>query len=223
MTKPKTNPVHETASEPEILLTKTSVKRTVVVMKKGQNVFSQGSVPDAVFYIQKGKVKLTVISDHGKEATVAILGAGMFLGEECITGTHLPRLATASTLTRATILKIDRKEMIRVLHHEPLFSEMFVAYLLERTARIQEDLIDHLFNSSEKRLARALLTLAQVGKASDSDTVIPKISQAGLAEMIGTTRSRVSFFMNRFRKLGLIDYNGKLCVHSSLLSIVLHE
>jgi CRP/FNR family transcriptional regulator, cyclic AMP receptor protein len=210
-------------SEPEVLLANTTVKRDVTVFKKGQEVFSQGSLSDAVFYIQKGKVKLTVISKHGKEATIAVLTPGMFLGEECITGAHGIRLATATTLTRATILRINRQEMVRVLHLDPVFSEMFVSYLLERNARVQADLVDHLFNSSEKRLARTLLILAQVGKDSDSQIVIPKISQAGLAEMIGTTRSRVSFFMNRFRKLGLIDYNGKLCVHSSLLSIVLHE
>lgn len=210
-------------SEPEILLANTSLRRDVVVLKKQEKVFSQGSLSDAVFYIQKGKIKLTVISKQGKEATIAILEPGMFLGEECITGAHRQRPATATTITRATVLSINREEMVRVLHQESAFSEMLVSYLLDRSARVQADLVDHLFNSSEKRLARALLILAQVGKDSEPQPVIPKISQAGLAEMIGTTRSRVSFFMNRFRKLGLIEYNGKICVHSSLLSVVLHE
>jgi CRP/FNR family cyclic AMP-dependent transcriptional regulator len=176
-----------------------------------------------VFYIQKGRVKLTVFSKRGKEATIALLGAGNFLGEECIAAIQPRRMATATTMTPATILRIERKEMVRVLHEEKLFSEVFVSYLLARNARIQEDLVDHLFNSSEKRLARALLLLAQFGKDGAPETVIPKMSQETLAEMIGTTRSRVSFFMNRFRKLGFIEYNGKLSVHSSLLNVILHD
>ncbi len=211
------------ALEPEILLEKTGVHRTVAVLKEGQTIFRQGNATDAVFYIQMGKVKLTVTSKDGKEATIAFLGAGSFLGEESITGTQLQRLATATTLTRVIVLKIERKEMIRVLHEEPSFSEVFVSYLLARNARIQADLVDQLFNSSEKRLARALLLLAQFGKDGAPEKVIPKISQESLAAMIGTTRSRVSFFMNRFRKLGFIQYNGKLTVHSSLLNIVLHD
>jgi CRP/FNR family transcriptional regulator, cyclic AMP receptor protein len=210
------------ALEPEVLLEKTGVQRTVAVLKEGQTIFRQGDTTDAVFYLQKGKVKLAVTSKSGKEATIAFFGAGSFLGEESITGTQL-RLATATTLTPTTVLKIDRKEMIRVLHEEPSFSELFVSYLLARNARIQEDLVDQLFNSSEKRLARALLLLAQFGKDGAPEKVIPKISQESLAAMIGTTRSRVSFFMNRFRKLGFIQYNGGLSVHSSLLNIVLHD
>jgi len=212
----------ELALEPEVLLEKTGVHRTVAVLKEGQTIFSQGDSPDSVFYLQKGKVKLAVTSKSGKEATIALLGPGSFLGEESITGTQL-RLATATTLTRATVLKIERKEMIRVLHEEPSFSELFVSYLLARNVRIQADLVDQLFNSSEKRLARALLLLAQFGKDGAPEKVIPKISQESLAAMIGTTRSRVSFFMNRFRKLGFIQYNGVLSVHSSLLNIVLHD
>jgi CRP/FNR family cyclic AMP-dependent transcriptional regulator len=212
----------ELGLEPEVLLEKTGVHRTVAVLKKGQAIFRQGDTTDAVFYLQKGKVKLAATSKSGKEATIAFFGAGSFLGEESITGTQL-RLATATTLTRATVLKIERKEMIRVLHEESSFSELFVSYLLARNARVQADLVDQLFNSSEKRLARALLLLAQFGKDGTPEKVIPKISQESLAAMIGTTRSRVSFFMNRFRKLGFIRYNGKLTVHSSLLNIVLHE
>jgi|SRR6185437_3000496 len=210
------------ALEPEILLEKTGVRRTVAVLREGQTIFRQGDPTDAVFYLQKGKVKLAVTSKDRKEATIAFLGAGSFLGEESITGTQL-RLATATTLTRATVLKIERKEMIRVLHEEPSFSELFVSYLLARNAQVQADLVDQLFNSSEKRLARALLLLAQFGKDGAPEKVIPKISQESLAAMIGTTRSRVSFFMNRFRKLGFIQYNGGLSVHSSLLNIVLHD
>jgi CRP/FNR family transcriptional regulator, cyclic AMP receptor protein len=213
----------EPAFEPEALLLKTSAIRTVAVLAKGKPVFSQGEDCGAVFYIQKGKIRLTVTSAQGKEATVAFFGAGAFIGEESITGAQLQRLATAVTVTPAIILRIERQEMMRVLHEEPLFSGLFVSYLLARNARIQADLVDHLFNSSEKRLARALLLLAQFGKDGPPETVIPKISQETLAEMIGTTRSRVSFFMNRFRKLGFIEYNGKLCIHSSLLNVVLHD
>ena len=210
------------ALEPEILLEKTGVHRTVAVLKKGQAIFRQGDTTDAVFYLQKGKIKLAVTSKSGKEATIAFFGAGSFLGEESITGIQL-RLATATTLTRATVLKIERKEMIRVLHEETSFSELFVSYLLARNARVQADLVDQLFNSSEKRLARALLQLAQFGKDGAPEKVIPKISQESLAAMIGTTRSRVSFFMNRFRKLGFIEYNGGLSVHGSLLNVILHD
>lgn len=186
-------------------------------------MFSQGDAANAVFYIQKGKIRLTVVSARGKEATISLLSSGSFLGEECIVGVHPQRMATATALVPATILKIERAEMIRVLHEEKLFSEVFVTYLLTRNARIQEDLVDQLFNSSEKRLARALLLLAQFGKDGVPETVIPKISQEVLAEMIGTTRSRVSFFMNRFRKMGFIEYNGLLRVHSSLLNVILHD
>jgi CRP/FNR family transcriptional regulator, cyclic AMP receptor protein len=208
---------------PAVFLAKTGAGRTIAHMKKGQKVFGQGEAADAVFYIQKGKIKLSVISKRGKEATIALLGDGNFLGEECIAAVLLKRVATATALTPSTILRIERVEMVRVLHEEQLFSEIFVAYLLARNARVQEDLVDQLFNSSEKRLARALLLLAQFGKEGAPETVIPKISQETLADMIGTTRSRVSFFMNRFRKLGFIEYNGKLSIHSSLLNVILHD
>jgi CRP/FNR family transcriptional regulator, cyclic AMP receptor protein len=211
------------AFEPAAFLAKTGLGRTITDLKKGQTVFSQGDAANAVFYVQKGKIKLTVISKRGKEATIALLGSGSFLGEECIAAIQPQRMATATALTPSTILRIDRKEMVRVLHEEQLFSEVFVSYLLSRNTRIQEDLVDQLFNSSEKRLARALLLLAQFGKDGAPETVIPKIGQETLAEMIGTTRSRVSFFMNRFRKLGFIEYNGTLSVHSSLLNVILHD
>jgi CRP/FNR family transcriptional regulator, cyclic AMP receptor protein len=218
-----TKPRGKMAFQPAAFLAHTGLGRTIVDLEKHQTIFSQGDTADAVFYIQKGRVKLTVFSKRGKEATIALLAAGNFLGEECIAAIQPQRMATATTMTPSTILRIERKEMIRVLHEEKLFSEVFVSYLLARNTRIQEDLVDHLFNSSEKRLARALLLLAQFGKEGTPETVIPKISQETLAEMVGTTRSRVSFFMNRFRKLGFIEYNGKLSVHSSLLNIILHD
>jgi CRP/FNR family transcriptional regulator, cyclic AMP receptor protein len=211
------------AFHPADFLAHKGLGRTIVNLENHQTIFSQGDAANAVFYVQKGRVKLSVISKRGKEATIALLGAGKFLGEECIAAIQPQRMATATTITPATILRIERKEMIRVLHEEQSFSEVFVSYLLARNARIQEDLVDHLFNSSEKRLARALLLLARFGKDGTPETVIPKISQETLAEMIGTTRSRVSFFMNRFRKLGFIEYNGTLSVHSSLLNVVLHD
>lgn len=211
------------AFQPATFLAKTGLGRTIVDLKKRQTVFSQGDPANEVFYIQKGRIKLTVISKRGKEATIALLGAGNFLGEECIAAIQPQRMATATAIAPATLLRIERKEMARVLHEEKLFSEVFVSYLLARNTRIQEDLVDQLFNSSEKRLARALLLLAQFGKDGTPETVIPKISQEVLAEMIGTTRSRVSFFMNRFRKLGFIEYNGSLSVHSSLLNVILHD
>jgi CRP/FNR family transcriptional regulator, cyclic AMP receptor protein len=208
---------------PAVFLAGTGAGRTVAHMKKGQKVFGQGEAADAVFYIQKGKIRLSVISKRGKEATIGLLGDGNFLGEESIAAVLLKRVATATALTPSTILRIERVEMVRVLHEEQLFSEVFVSYLLARNARVQEDLVDQLFNSSEKRLARALLLLAQFGKEGAPETVIPKISQETLADMIGTTRSRVNFFMNRFRKLGFIEYNGKLSIHSSLLNVILHD
>jgi CRP/FNR family transcriptional regulator, cyclic AMP receptor protein len=213
----------EVSFEPEVLLIKVGINRKISVLKRNQTIFSQGDVNDAVFYLQKGKIKLSVISEHGKEATIGFIGAGSFFGEECIIGCQLQRLASAITITPATILRIERTEMIRVLHEEPSFSEVFVSYLLARNARIQADLVDQLFNSSEKRLARALLLLAQFGKDGAPEKVIPKISQETLAAMIGTTRSRVSFFMNRFRKLGFIQYNGTLSIHNSLLTVILHD
>jgi CRP/FNR family transcriptional regulator, cyclic AMP receptor protein len=211
------------AFEPKAFLAENGLGRDIIELEKRNTVFSQGDAADAVFYIQKGKVKLTVVSEGGKEATIALLGPGDFVGEECIAAIQPQRLSTAAAITPCTILRISRKEMVRVLDQEKAFSEVFVSYLLARNVRIQEDLIDQLFNSSEKRLARALLLLARFGKEGTPELVIPKISQETLAEMIGTTRSRVSFFMNRFRKLGFIEYNGTLSVHSSLLNVILHD
>lgn len=211
------------AFEPEVFLARNGLGRKIMDLEKHQTLFSQGDAANAIFYIQKGRVKLTVNSKRGKEATIALLGVGDFVGEECIAAIQPQRMATATALIASTVLRIDRTEMVRVLHDQKKFSEVFVSYLLTRNIRFQEDLIDQLFNSSEKRLARALLLLAQFGKDGAPETVIPKISQETLAEMIGTTRSRVSFFMNRFRKLGFIEYNGKLSVHSSLLNVVLHD
>ena len=190
--------------------------------RKDRIVFSQGDSADAVFYIQQGKVKVTVISEQGKEAVVAILGPDEFCGEGCLTGQPL-RMATATAMTECEIMRLEKAAIIRVLHDEPAFSEMFVAHLLARTIRVEADLVDQLFNSSEKRLARALLLLANFGKEGRPEPIIAKVSQETLAEMIGTTRSRVSHFMNKFRQLGFINYNGTLEVHSSLLSVVLHD
>ena len=187
-----------------------------------KTAFSQGSPADAVFYIRKGKVKITVVSEQGKEAVVAIQGPDEFCGEGCLTG-QTRRLATAAAITECEIMRLEKPAMIRVLHDEPAFSEMFVAHLLTRTIRVEEDLVDQLFNSSEKRLARALLLLANFGKDGRPEPVIAKVSQETLAEMIGTTRSRVSHFMNKFRNLGFIGYNGGIEVHSSLLNVVLHD
>jgi CRP-like cAMP-binding protein len=209
---------------PMEFLAKPGPGRTISELKKGDPIFAQGDVATAVFYIQKGRIRISVISKAGKEATVALLGAGNFLGEECIAAPKVHHVAAATALAPSTVLRIERDEMIRVLHEEQAFSEVFVAYLLARNARTQEDLVDQLFNSSEKRLARALLLLAQFGKDGTApETVIPKISQEVLAEMIGTTRSRVNFFMNRFRQMGFIDYNGKLTIHTSLLNVILHD
>jgi CRP/FNR family cyclic AMP-dependent transcriptional regulator len=209
--------------DPRDFLTRAGLGRKIVDLKKGQIVFSQGDAAEAVFYIQSGQIKLTVISSGGKEATIALLGAGDFLGEDCIANSQPLRMATAVASTEGAVLKIDKTEMVRALHEQHALSDIFVSYLLSRNLRVQADLIDQLFNSSEKRLARALLLLAQFGKEGTSETVIPKISQETLAEMVGTTRSRVNFFMNRFRKLGFIEYNGKLVVNRSLLSVILHD
>jgi CRP-like cAMP-binding protein len=197
--------------------------RTVHHYRPKQAIFSQGDRADAVFYIQEGKARLSVLSKQGKEATIALLGSGDFLGEECIASDQSLRLATASAVTDCSMLRMEKSRMLRTLHEEHTFSDMFVAYLVERHNRTQADLVDQLFNSSEKRPARALLLLSRVGKEAKTETVIPKVSQETLAEMVGTTRSRVNFFMNKFRKLGFIDYNGGLEVNSSLLSVVLHE
>jgi len=197
--------------------------RKFVLVPKKQAIFAQGDPSDAVFYIQNGKVKLTVVSNDGKEATIGILSEGDFFGEGCLAG-QSRRMASATALTDAAVLRIEKSAMMRVLHREHTLSDMFVAYLLARNIRYEEDLVDQLFNTSEKRLARILLLLAHFGKEGTPETVVPKIGQETLAEMVGTTRSRVSFFMNRFRKLGFIDYNSEgLQVHSSLLNIVLHD
>ena len=185
-------------------------------------IFSQGDAAETVFYIQTGKVKLTVVSKQGKEAVIAILEGGAFFGESCLAGQAV-RTATETAVEESDIVRVDKEVMIRVLYEEPAFAERFMTYLLGHTIRIEEDLVDQLFNSSEKRLARALLMFAHFGKEGKPETAIAKISQETLAEMIGTTRSRVSFFMNKFRKLGYIDYNGRLRVYSSLLNIVLHD
>jgi CRP/FNR family cyclic AMP-dependent transcriptional regulator len=196
--------------------------RSVSNYQNHQTIFSQGDPADAVFYVQEGKVKVCVISDLGKEAVVALHKEGDFFGEGCLSGQPL-RLATVAAMTECVILRIDKATMVRVLHEEPAFSEMFLAYLLARNARVEEDLVDQLFNSSEKRLARLLLIMANFGKEGKPEPVIAKISQETLAEMIGTTRSRVSHFMNKFRRLGFIEYNGTMKVHTSLLNMVLHE
>ncbi len=213
-----------TRFDPETFLAKTGMGKTVVNLKKNDAAFSQGDPANAVFYIQKGKVRLTVVSKIGKEATLGILSAGEFFGEGSLAGQPL-RMGSATAMTDCELLRIDKKEMMLALHREHTFSDLFVAYLLARNIRYEEDLVDQLFNSSEKRLARILLLLAHFGKEGVHETVIPKMSQETLAEMIGTTRSRVSFFMNRFRKLGFVDYDGGsgLQVHSSLLNIVLHD
>src|ERR1700691_1512816 len=190
--------------------------------RKDEVVFSQGDPADAVFYIQKGKVKLTVVSEQGKEAVVAILGADDFFGEGCLAGQD-QRIATVKAMADSTITRLEKSAIVRLIHEEPTFSEMFIAHLLGRSIRVEADLVDQLFNSSEKRLARMLLLLANFGKEGSPEPMIAKISQETLAEMIGTTRSRVSFFMNKFRKLGFIDYNGGIEVHSSLLNVVLHD
>jgi len=209
--------------DPVAFLATAGVGRTVMNLSKKDALFIQGEPANTIFYIQKGKVKLTVVSKRGKEATVALLGAGEFVGESCIAAAQPLRQATATALTESEVLRINRKDMLRVLHEQHAFSDVFVAFLLARNTRIQEDLVDQLFNSSEKRLARTLLLLAQFGKEGKPEKVIPKISQETLAEMIGTTRSRVSFFMNRFRKFGFIKYNGSIEIHSSLLNVILHD
>ena len=196
--------------------------RAISDYRKDQIVFRQGDPADAVFYIRSGKVKSTVVSEQGKEAVVAILGTSDFFGEGCLTGQPL-RLATVSAMTECVIVRITKADITRVIHDEPAFAELFIAHLLARNSRVEEDLVDQLFNSSEKRLARILLLLANFGKEGRPEPIIAKVSQETLAEMIGTTRSRVSFFMNKFRELGLIDYNGGIEIHSSLLNVVLHD
>jgi CRP/FNR family transcriptional regulator, cyclic AMP receptor protein len=209
--------------DPKIFLAQTGLGRTLLRCPKNKVIFAQGEPSDAVFYIQTGRVKVTVLSSRGKEATVALMGDGDFIGEECIASDQPLRSTFATAITDCCVLRIEREEMLKVLHREHAFSDLLVAYLVRRYSQTREDLVDQLFNSAEKRLARTLLLLARFGKEQRTESVIPKISQETLAEMVGTTRARVNFFMNRFRQLGLIDYNGGLEVHSSLLDIVLHE
>jgi CRP/FNR family cyclic AMP-dependent transcriptional regulator len=204
-------------------LAKAGLGRRIVNLKPKQVFFSQGSPSDSVFYLQKGRAKITVVSERGKEATITLLSAGDFIGEESIAGAVGLRLSAATAITACTALKIERVEMIRVMHEEHAFSDLFLKFLLARSMRTQADLVDQLFNSSEKRLARILLLMAEFGKPGEPESLIPQITQETLADMIGTTRSRVSFFMNRFRKLGFIEYNGRIRVHKSLLNVILHD
>jgi CRP/FNR family transcriptional regulator, cyclic AMP receptor protein len=206
----------------QLFLAKMGEGKTILELEKNQNVFKQGDAADTVYYIQKGRIKLTVLSDQGKEAVVGILEPGQFFGEGCLNG-HKVRISTTSAMEPCVITAITKAAMLTTLHDEPAFSELFTTYLLTRNSRIEEDLIDQLFNSSERRLARMLLVLANFGKESSPQPISPNINQETLAEMIGTTRSRVSFFMNKFRKLGLITYNGHIEVNSALLSAVLHD
>ena len=212
--------------DPKAILARTGAGRALGDYTKNHTIFLQGEPADAIFYIQKGKIKLTVVSKQGKEAVVALLGAGDFFGEGCLAGQPL-RMASATTMSECSIMRLEKTSVIRLLHDQPAFSEVLLHHLLSRNIRIEEDLVDQLFNSSEKRLARVLLLLANFGKEGKPEPVIPKVSQETLAEIVGTTRSRVSFFMNRFRKLGFIQYNGSydsgLEVHSSLLNIILHD
>jgi CRP-like cAMP-binding protein len=213
---------HQPSFDPKAFLATTGKGHSITTYRKNQIVFSQGDPADAVFYVQKGKVRVSVVSDRGKEAVVSILGPDNFFGEGCISGQAL-RIATVNAMAETIVVRIGKEEMVRLLHEEPLFSEMFMTHLLTRTMRIEADLIDQLFNSSERRLARLLLILANYGNEGKPEPILAKISQETLAEMIGTTRSRVSFFMNRFRKLGFIAYNGQIEVHKALLNLVLHE
>ena len=204
-------------------LAKAGLGRSIVQLKPKQAFFSQGDPADSIFYLQSGRAKLTVVSKNGKEATITLFAAGDFVGEESLATVSGLRLATATAVTACAALKIEIKEMVRVMHKEQVFSDLFVKFLLARSMRTQADLVDQLFNSSEKRLARILLLLAEFGKPGEPESLIPEITQETLAEMIGTTRSRVSFFMNRFRKLGFIEYNGRIRVHKSLLNVILHD
>jgi CRP/FNR family transcriptional regulator, cyclic AMP receptor protein len=210
------------AFDPDLFLATLKRGRTAVEYQAGQLVFSQGDQADAVFYVTRGKIKIFVVSEQGREAVIALLGERDFFGEGCLIAQPL-RLATAASMTDSTVMRIEKTEMIRVLHAEPAFAERFTTHLLTRNSRAEADLVDHLLNSSEKRLARTLLLLANFGKEGTPEPITTKISQETLAEMIGTTRPRVSFFMNKFRKLGFIEYNGTLKVHSSLLSVILRD
>jgi CRP/FNR family transcriptional regulator, cyclic AMP receptor protein len=212
----------KTAFDPKVFLATVNHGRTVSTYPRAAVVFQQASPADAVFYIRKGRIKIVVASQQGKEAVVAVLGAGEFFGEGCLIGQPL-RLATARAMVDSEVMRVGKAEMIRVLHDEPSFGEVFMAHLLTRNSRVEEDLADQLFNSSEKRLARTLLLLANFGKEGEAQPITTKISQETLAEIVGTTRPRINSFMNKFRKLGFIDYNGDLKIHNSLLSVVLRD
>jgi CRP/FNR family transcriptional regulator, cyclic AMP receptor protein len=212
-----------TAFSVDDFLAKAGLGRRIVQLKPEHVFFSQGTAADSIYYLQKGRAKLTVVSKNGKEATITLLGAGDFVGEESLAGGRGLRMATATSITACTALRIDREEMIQVMHEEHAFSDVFLKFLLARSMRTQADLVDQLFNSSEKRLARILLLMAEFGQPGEPETLLPAITQGTLADMIGTTRSRVSFFMNRFRKLGFIEYNGRIRVHQSLLNVILHD
>jgi CRP/FNR family cyclic AMP-dependent transcriptional regulator len=218
MTEPR-----DTTFDAAAFLAEAGLGRRIVQLKPKQAFFSQGGPADSIFYLQKGRAKVTVVSKTGKEATITLLSVGDFVGEESLATVGGLRMATATAITACTALKIEREEMVRVMHEEHSFSDLFLKFLLVRSMRTQADLVDQLFNSSEKRLARILLLLAEFGKPGEPESLIPTITQETLAEMIGTTRSRVSFFMNRFRKLGFIEYNGRIRVHKSLLNVVLHD
>ena len=213
----------KSAFDPAVFLAKNGLGRNIVQFKPKESIFAQGDPADAIFYIQKGRAKLTVVSSSGKEATITLLAAGEFVGEESIAAVGGLRMATATAIAPCTALRIEKEEMLRAMHAEHAFSDMFVSFLLARSMRTQADLVDQLFNSSEKRLARILLLMAEFGKPGEPETLIPDITQEMLAEMVGTTRSRVSFFMNRFRKLGFVEYNGRIRVHKSLLNVILHD
>jgi len=213
----------ESAFDAQTFLASAGLGRKIVQLAPKETFFSQGDPADSIFYLQKGRAKVTIVSQAGKEATITLLSAGDFVGEEALAALAGLRLATAVAVTACSALKITREEMIRVMHEEHDFSDIFLKFLLARSMRIQADLVDQLFNSSEKRLARILLLMAEFGKPGEPEPLIPKISQETLAEMIGTTRSRVSFFMNRFRKLGFIEYDGRIRVHKSLLNVILHD
>ena len=209
--------------DPAVFLANAGLGRKIVHWKAKDTFFSQGDPADSIFYLQTGRAKLTVVSKGGKEATIAIISAGDFVGEESLASVGGLHMATATAMTACTAMKVERPEMIRVMHEEPEFSDLFLKFLLTRSMRTQADLVDQLFNNSEKRLARILLLMAEFGKPGEPESLIPTITQETLAEMIGTTRSRVSFFMNRFRKLGFIEYNGRIRVHKALLNVVLHD
>ena len=204
-------------------LAEAGLGRKIVQLKPKQTFFSQGDPADSLFYLQRGRAKLTVVSKNGKEATITLLSTGDFIGEESLATLGGLHMTTAIAITACKVLEIQREEMVRVMHDEPAFSDLFLRFLVVRSMRTQADLIDQLFNSSEKRLARVLLLLAEFGKPGEPESLIPEITQETLAEMIGTTRSRVSFFMNRFRKLGFIEYNGRIRVHKTLLNVILHD